>query len=320
VPHPTVAKLSALSAQLTEQVRRLPQDKCRSVLMVGIIFIVITIIGNNFWFFFSYDEVTLPQISSRPTQSASASKQLISYEEVKSWQLFGEEPQVTAEETETLLPQVTEEVDENARETSLNLRLVGIINASAPQEGYAIIQHGSEADLYKVGDPIPVGNDISLAKVLIDRVIINNRGNFESLKLFESDKVLPVKRSVRKGPAKAPKTLDKRNDRRVTELMTGYRKQLLSNPMSMANVIRVSLATDAQGNTIGYRVRPGKARKEFAELGLRSGDIITAVNGISLSDQQSAMQLYGSLGSLTEANFDIKRGNSHLSILVNLSN
>ncbi|MCY4044793.1 MAG: type II secretion system protein GspC [Cellvibrionales bacterium] len=318
--HPTVAKLSALSVQVTEQVSRLPQDKCRTALMVGIIFIVITILGNNFWFFFAYDEVALPEISSRPTKTSHTNKQVINYEDVKSWQLFGEEPKASTEEAETILPQVTEEVDENARETNLNLRLVGIINASDPQEGYAIIQHGSEANLYKVGDPIPVGNDISLAKVLVDRVIINNRGNFESLKLFESDKKLPVKRNIRKGPAKALKTLDKRNDQRVTQLMTGYRKQLLSNPMSMANVIRVSLATDAEGNTIGYRVRPGKARKEFAELGLKSGDIITAVNGISLSDQQSAMQLYGSLGSLTEANFDIKRGNSHLSILVNLSN
>ncbi len=319
----SMATLAAFGASLGERFRRLPAEKCRSLAMVGIAFLVITLLGNNFWFFFSPDDVAMQTAVSDMSAHTSAqpsSKTRLNYDQMSGWQIFGEEPAAASAETDTVLQSVSDNIDENASATSLNIRLVGIINASNPKEGFAIMQFSGETSLIKVGQVIPVGNDIFLAKVLIDRVIINNRGTFESLKLFDSDSKLDIKRSVKKVASSTGKVDDKRNDRRVTQLMSGYRRQLLNDPMSMANVIRVSLATDASGDVIGYRVRPGSHRKQFAELGLKSGDVITAVNGVSLANQQNAMQLFGSLGSLTEATFDVKRGSSHLSIMVNLSN
>ena len=320
---PFTAKMSAMTASLVDALRRIPQEKFRTLSMVGIVFLLITLLGNNFWFFFSPKEQALGTAAhdaSRQIAKHSAQQPRIHYDQVASWQLFGEEPAATDDETETVLDAVTDNIDENAIATNLNIRLVGVINASDPKEGFAIMQYSGETSLIKVGQAIPVGNDIFLAKVLIDRVIINNRGTFESLKLFDADGKLPVKTNVRTATNKKNKVLDKRRDKRVTELMAGYKKQLLTDPMSMANVIRVSLATDQTGQVVGYRVRPGSHRKQFAELGLKSGDIITAVNGISLSDQQSAMQLFQNLSSLTEATFDVKRGSSHLSIQVSLPN
>lgn len=317
----STARLTAFYSQFSEFAKRVPVEKVRLAAMTGIIFLIITLIGNNFWFFLAPETAVVVKPSARVQagQPAKTDREVINYEVVGEWQLFGAEPSKKAAVAIETQP-APDTVDENVGATSLNLKLVGIIHASNPKEGYAVILHSSKTELFKVGQAIPVGNDITLAKVLLDRVIINNRGNYESLMLFEAESEIAIKKHVKKGAEAGKKVIDKRGDKKVSQLMRDYRSQLLSDPMSMANVIRISLATDANGDVLGYRVRPGKHRKQFAELGLKSGDIITAINGTSLADQQNAMQLYGSLGSLTEANFDILRGGNRMAILVDLSN
>lgn len=239
---------------------------------------------------------------------------------MQSWHLFGQNKQelVVVEQT----PLVNDDEALDAKETRLNLKLLGVM-LSTGNDSYAVIEHAGKAELYRIGDAIPGGQNVKLSRVLADRAIIDNRGNLESLLLYDDSQqgggVAPV--AARPQPVRnnAQQVVDQRNNPHLTQMASAYREQLMSNPMSLADVIRVSIAKDADGNVIGYSIRPGRDRKQFADFGLQSGDIVTAVNGISLDDPAKAMELYGQLRTAQEASFAIKRGNEDISVIVGLS-
>ena len=68
----------------------------------------------------------------------------------------------------------------------------------------------------------------------------------------------------------------------------------------------------------GYRVAPGSDATAFKALGFESGDIVTAVNGLDLSDPANTVSLYQSMRDATEATFDLKRGDTTLTLSVSL--
>lgn len=184
---------------------------------------------------------------------------------------------------------------------------------------YAIIEYQGKSDLYKVGDALPAGRNVLLSKVLADRVIIDNRGEFEAVFLYDDAKDKPGRPIAKTDNNSAQKKMiDKRNNPNITRMAGKYRQQLLTNPMSLLDVINITMAKDSQDNLLGYRVRPGKHRKQFQTLGLKTGDIITSVNGVSLDDPAKAMQLYQNLRSTTEAAFTIKRGNETVNLVIGL--
>ena len=51
----------------------------------------------------------------------------------------------------------------------------------------------------------------------------------------------------------------------------------------------------AGGKMRGFRVYPGANRQAFARLGLRAGDLVTAINGTPLDDQDRAQEIFGTL-------------------------
>ena len=51
----------------------------------------------------------------------------------------------------------------------------------------------------------------------------------------------------------------------------------------------------------GYRVAPGTDARAFETLGFKSGDIVTAVNGLDLGDPANTISLYQTMRDATEA-------------------
>ena len=68
----------------------------------------------------------------------------------------------------------------------------------------------------------------------------------------------------------------------------------------------------------GYRVAPGENAKEFMALGFQSGDVVTAVNDLPLSDPGNGVRLYSLMREASEARFTIERDGSELTLSVNL--
>jgi general secretion pathway protein C len=58
----------------------------------------------------------------------------------------------------------------------------------------------------------------------------------------------------------------------------------LPPPAAMADTVRLAQSA-ADDPMQGFRVYPGRNRGDFARLGLHPGDLITAVNGVSVAGQ-----------------------------------
>ena len=97
-----------------------------------------------------------------------------------------------------------------------------------------------------------------------------------------------------------------------------YRAQLYDNPESLTKVVSVAPVKDADG-IVGYRISPGKDRAAFDAFGFRAGDVVTAVNGLTLSDASNSIKLYQMMKDATQATFDINRDDGTVTISVDLA-
>lgn len=200
--------------------------------------------------------------------------------------LFG-----TASET-SAAPVVVE--TENAPDTRLNLKLRAAVAATDSEVAHAIIADGSGNEkVYFLKNSIPGG--ATLHRVHADRVILNRGGVLETLRLpreFEGSPV-PV---TRRGPS-AGSAAGAGGD--VQQLIA-------SNAATFAEIIRPQPFMP-NGQLKGYRVFPGRNRQQFIALGLRPGDLVTAINGVELNNPAQGMEIFRSLGESSQVSVTIER-------------
>lgn len=274
------------------------------------------------------------ELLNPPTALAAAGESqraAVDIEQLAALQLFGA-PDAAAEpvsETDAAMDTGGDRlagIEVGARETRLALRLNGVISSADQGYGFAMIEHQSQQALYAVGDRLPVGRAVSLAKVLPGQVVIDNAGTYELLTLFEPGEALAAARASAARPASddsrtagvPPEARPVRSERAQSpDLASQYRERLYSNPQSLAEAVRVAAVREG-GELLGYRVSPGTAGADFERLGFEPGDVVTAINGLPLSDPANTMRLYQTMRSATEAVFDIRRGGEQLSLSVQL--
>lgn len=217
-------------------------------------------------------------------------------------------------------------IEEGAPQTRLPLSLRGVVAASEAGLGQAMIEYQNRQDLYQVGDDLPVSGNVVLAKVLPTQVVLDNSGRYEVLNLFEeSGFVRPTSTAFAPAGSRAAPVPGTATPSRSTEpagatsaaIAARYRARLYENPESLVDVVTVSAVRDGD-RLRGYRVMPGKAADEFTALGFEAGDIVTAVNGLSLSDPSNTMRLYQAMRSATAARFDLERNGESITLDVAL--
>jgi general secretion pathway protein C len=188
--------------------------------------------------------------------------------------------------------------------TGMQLLLAGVIAATDEKLGFAMLGT-STADIkfYKVGDAVPGG--AKLHAVQLDRVLLDRGGTIEALLLqpraslnFSAPSPLPAP-----GPAVAVE--------RVQQL-------LRENPGIIGQVIQRQ-AVFADGKLRGMRVYPGSNSQAFSRLGLKAGDLVTAVNGTPLDDQTRSNEVFSTLGNSAEARVTVMRNGSQQDLLLNLA-
>ncbi len=170
--------------------------------------------------------------------------------------------------------------------------LVGTLAGTDPDEGWAILgETAQSAKVYRSGTSLPGG--IRLTEVYPDRVILDRGGRLEVLSL-------PRISVGGAGPAMAMSR---------------------SRPLPTADRVRSAVSVDrggvselfrpqpvfAGGQQKGYRLYPGRNRAQFATLGLRPGDLVTAVNGAPLDDPARGMETLRGLSSGGPVNLTIER-------------
>jgi len=212
-------------------------------------------------------------------------------------------------------------IEKGARETRLDLRLVGVVASSEDGLGHAMIEHRKKQDIYAVDDKLPVSGRVTLAKVMPQQVVLNNGGTYELLKLFDKEGLsaqVPAPASRRQSRPSSEAVREVSGGERADELARQYRDQLYTNPQSLAEVVRVSAVREGN-NLVGYRIAPGREPEQLTALGLRDGDLVTAVNGIALDDPSNTVKLYQAMRTAQEATFEIQRNGRPFTVSVNLA-
>jgi general secretion pathway protein C len=184
--------------------------------------------------------------------------------------------------------------DENLEDTRLsNLQLRGTIASPEATMSAAIIgDNNDDEKVYLIGDPIASG--AKLHAVYTDRVVLNENGRLTNLRLPEEYKTTPT------APVRRATT------RRATQQRQSIQSVVSNNVARLADVIRPT-PYFVNGQQEGYRVYPGRDRRQFAALGLRPGDLIKDIDGQALTDPTQAMEIFQSLGTASQVSVTVER-------------
>ena len=184
------------------------------------------------------------------------------------------------------------EVVIDAPVTTLGLNLYGITFTDDVNKNSAILGFNpNEQKSYKVGDEISSG--VLVDYIDRDRVIINREGNQESVR-FKRTSIIAIN--------------DVKQAKDRPNLRTTIKKEnLLSDLFSFVPYYK-------NGNLKGVEIFPGKNKDLFKENGLQSGDIIIAVNGVSISSPANIRNI--NTDQITS--IEVQRDDKNLSIDLNL--
>src|ERR1700722_7573727 len=194
----------------------------------------------------------------------------------------------------------------NAPLSSANLVLAGNIATQDPKRGIAIITDGGPSKVYAVGENV---NGASLYSVYLDHVILDRGGTLETLLL---PRLLAggVRGPLRTSPAMA----------RSSEAVDSVRRMVQQDPGLLDQVMRTVPSYDnAAGKLRGFRAYPGRNRTIFNKLGLRPGDLVTAINGQPLDDPQHSQEVFNTIQSSNTVTVSVERGGQKQDITLNVA-
>lgn len=216
-------------------------------------------------------------------------------QQVARWHLFGELQRVAPQSQTKVI---------NAPDTRLNLKLSGLLASSDPNRARAIIADGKGVeDAYAVDDPLP--DNAVLREIYADRVILEYRGRLETLRLPKDSAANALATPTRRTQSSSPPSV---GDAETAALLRHYREALISDPQSLMNLVSASPVNDpATGRLKGYAVRPGKDRKLLGRFGLKAGDVVMAVNGVTLDNPIKALEIMRDLTTASSVSLDIER-------------
>ena len=196
---------------------------------------------------------------------------------------------------------------QNAPETTLALTLRGIVAGRHPDESRALIVANGDEEPYAVGAQVPGGAVIR--EIFPDRVMLERNGRVEALRLpkpgTDSGEGVTMDDTGAQlfNPGMPAPTMNP-----VPQNLGELRQQIMNNPQRLMDVVRIMPVQDKAGGKLsGYRVFPTGNATAFNELGLRPGDIVTAVNGIGLTDPAQSMRVLSSLKTSDQISITVLR-------------
>lgn len=227
-----------------------------------------------------------------PTGVASAATpagDTVNVDQIAAANMFGDQ-QASAS------PDPSEVID--APETQLNLVLTGIVASTQGRDSRALIKDDkNEQKPYAVGDSII--NNVKLHAIYSNRVILDRSGRFETLTLEQEKQARSALAS--KAPPRTQVTPQ------VAQDLGQARQQILQDPSKASQYLRIQ-PERRDGKLVGYRVYPGSNREIFQKVGLRPGELVTAINGQPLDNPGESLKMLGDLAQAPSVSVTLERG------------
>ncbi len=213
---------------------------------------------------------------------------------------FGKKPETTAQTTNKA--NTAPVLDRNtAPETRLKLDLKGTLFSTNPQLATAIIAGpDGKARVYRPERTLPSG--VVLDTVHPDKVVLRRQQGhdqqYETLKM--KSKQTSLDSSIKKT--------------NTPPLALGdIRSQVLRNPSDLGKWLRLK-PMKTQGKFQGYMISPGRDKRLLAQLDLKTGDVITRINGIALTGNLQSLGALQKLQTARELQLDLVRKGKPLSV------
>jgi general secretion pathway protein C len=195
----------------------------------------------------------------------------------------------------------------NAPPSSMPLVLAGVLATDNPKEGMAIIgESAAGAKVVAVGQQVPGG--AMLHSVYSDKAVIDRNGALESV-------LLPRRTAGTMSPPPPPPQASSSGADASIDRM---RRLVNDDPGVIGQVMRPQ-PVFAGGKMRGFRVYPGANRQAFARIGLRAGDLVTAINGTPLDDKDRAQEIFSTLNSSTDARVSVTRNGRQQELVLNIA-
>jgi len=196
----------------------------------------------------------------------------------------------------------------NAPLSSANLVLAGTIASQDPKHGVAIITDGGPSKVYSVGDNV---SGATLHSVYLDHVILDRAGVLETL-------MLPRQLAGSRPMAAAHRPAGA--DPRTVAAVDNIRRLVQQDPGILDQVMRTVASYDnAAGKLRGFRAYPGRNRAIFSKLGLKPGDLVTAINGTVLDDPQHSQEVFNTIQTSDHVTVTVERGGQKQDITLNIA-
>lgn len=247
----------------------------------------------------AYSLILSPVKSPQPLlpTTAAAQRSGVDVQEVVGAHLFG---------VATVEPGIQD--PDSAPLSSANLMLTGTIATQNPKHGVAIASDGGgPSKVYSVGDRMA---GALLHSVYLDHIVLDRNGALETVEL---PRQLP--------PGTGPAPMRRLGaEPRAGMAVENLRRMVQQDPTILDQVMRIVPSYDnAAGKLRGFRAFPGKNRQIFSKLGLRSGDLVTAINGTQLDDPQHSQEVFNTIQTSEHATVTVERGGQKQDITLNVA-
>ena len=207
--------------------------------------------------------------------------------------------------------------------TPLNLRLVGVFFAErGGNRALALIAEGSGIERgYRIGEALPGG--ARLEQILRDRVIVSRNGRQEAIHMPKMDEsgqtLLPT--------SPAPETLDESEPDPDTSgtpqiidasaIAGRLRGEITARPQALEDIAFASPYMQ-NGQFVGFRLRPGRDRQIFQQLGLNGGDVLTEINGTRINSPAQGLMMLQELMSASQLGVRVLRNGAEIPLTFSL--
>jgi general secretion pathway protein C len=264
---------SALQGMTTNPLIKGVVDKLPNILNV-ILVVILGYWASHFVWVFAPENTTqaVPTNQPRVSNASQANQNVFYGAQVANKNLFGTANAPAPEKTQELAT------------SRLNLKLIGVLAHTPAEKALAIISSGSgKENVFGIGEKLP-GN-ATLVEVYPYYIVIERQGRREKIELPKDSNISLASSSPSRNtrsPARATSSNQAIPPTRARQI----RQDFLSNPGKVMNLVNISQERQ-NGKLLGYKVNPKGDPSLFYELGLQDGDVITAVNGIPISNQRA---------------------------------
>ncbi|MCB1767020.1 MAG: hypothetical protein KDJ22_13330, partial [Candidatus Competibacteraceae bacterium] len=186
----------------------------------------------------------------------------------------------------------------------------------------ALIADGNSLERgYRIGDPLPGG--ARLERIERDQVVVSRNGREELIKLPKLDDPnrpvvapeppeppMPVEEP---GPTtfNAPQAID------ASDIAGRLRGEASSRSQALEDIAFASPYVQ-NGRFVGFRLRPGRDRRIFQQLGLNGGDVLTEINGMRLSSPAQGLALLQELINASQIDVRVLRNGAEVPLTFTL--